>query len=330
MMSTIRYAGAKSQRTARLHTTLNYLAAGFYIDQKLEKNCKGKEMKTKARLDLLTWFRSAVNLTILLLLLFTGAIQTAYSDSTTTTQVGQGVVLKRFVFDNLFNSKQRVFLIDVDLNDPRVAIQFRVLNGGMRATVSTFATGIPDAAAAINAQFFNAGGVINFLRVDGITIAQNDPSSPQDQAVVNDDTGTTSSVSIMLRPAPDWNAAPQASVMACGPRLFENGVRVPDSAYDMSNSLIGPRHPRTAVGWTNDNHLLLLVVDGRSTIAAGMSIPELRDTLAMMGSIRNGFNFDGGGSSTLWARDSDIVNQPSDGHERPVPDAIVIIAPPPF
>ena len=85
-------------------------------------------------------------------------------------------------------------------------------------------------------------------------------------------------------------------------------------------------NPRTCVAWTYDNHLLLMCVDGRSVNARGMSIYELRDDIYTRGSIRHAFNLDGGGSTEMWARGVGVCNVPSDGHERPVVDAVVIVA----
>lgn len=83
------------------------------------------------------------------------------------------------------------------------------------------------------------------------------------------------------------------------------------------------RHPRTVIGW-NKTHLFLIVVDGRQkNLSAGMSIPELADLARRLG-CTDAMNLDGGGSSTLWLGGK-IMNVPSDGHERPVSNALLII-----
>lgn len=67
------------------------------------------------------------------------------------------------------------------------------------------------------------------------------------------------------------------------------------------------RHPRTAMGLTEDRRTLILaVVDGRTDDSAGMYGEELASLMHQLGAW-TAFNLDGGGSSQLWA-DGDYVN----------------------
>jgi hypothetical protein len=106
--------------------------------------------------------------------------------------------------------------------------------------------------------------------------------------------------------------------MSAGPDLINNTVRqvYPGDAFYQG------RTARTAAAWTQDNRFLLMVVDYSST-SAGMSLPELSQTLANYAPILNAFNLDGGGSSTLWAGGV-LRNQPKDGAQRAVKNAVVI------
>ncbi|HWP41015.1 MAG TPA: phosphodiester glycosidase family protein [Tepidisphaeraceae bacterium] len=90
------------------------------------------------------------------------------------------------------------------------------------------------------------------------------------------------------------------------------------------------RHPRSVAGTTRDgSKLILLAVDGRRPgVSVGMTGAELAGEMLRLG-CWNAINLDGGGSTTLVIRDpgSDelkIVNQPSDGRERPVANVIGI------
>ena len=83
-------------------------------------------------------------------------------------------------------------------------------------------------------------------------------------------------------------------------------------------------HPRTAVGIDADGRrLLILVVDGRSTSSRGYTMVELADMMTALGA-ENALNLDGGGSSAMYSRAGTgamaIVNEPSDGSERTVPN----------
>jgi hypothetical protein len=110
--------------------------------------------------------------------------------------------------------------------------------------------------------------------------------------------------------------------MASGAGLIENGKR---TGFDAADATYSRRHPRTCVAMTTDNHLLLVVIDGRSPDAAGQTGAETQSTLLGLGKISHAFNLDGGGSSTLWARGA-VVNRPSDGKSRPVANALVLTA----
>lgn len=85
--------------------------------------------------------------------------------------------------------------------------------------------------------------------------------------------------------------------------------------------------PRTAVGWLDGGRRLLLVaVDGSANISAGLSYDATAELLVRLGATE-AFMLDGGGSTGMVARrpgDSavGVVNRPSDGSERPVPDAV--------
>jgi hypothetical protein len=90
------------------------------------------------------------------------------------------------------------------------------------------------------------------------------------------------------------------------------------------------RHPRTVAG-LNAAHdkLTLLLVDGRKPgIAAGMDYDELAAEMIRLG-CTEALNLDGGGSSVMAVRDEKsgalkILNEPTDGHERPVADVLGI------
>jgi len=82
-------------------------------------------------------------------------------------------------------------------------------------------------------------------------------------------------------------------------------------------------HPRTAVGWNKD-HIFLVQVDGRQLdVSLGMTFSELADFMLKLG-CESAMNLDGGGSATLWAFGA-VRNSPSEGQERPAPNALVVV-----
>jgi exopolysaccharide biosynthesis protein len=105
------------------------------------------------------------------------------------------------------------------------------------------------------------------------------------------------------------------------PTLVEGGEIVvtngPSVFYD--------RHPRTGVGYTADGRVLLVVVDGRRPgFSVGMRLRRFARLMKNLGA-RYALNLDGGGSSTMWVRGRGVVNRPSDGRERPVSSALLVL-----
>ncbi|CAG7650424.1 hypothetical protein PAESOLCIP111_06076 [Paenibacillus solanacearum] len=78
------------------------------------------------------------------------------------------------------------------------------------------------------------------------------------------------------------------------------------------------RAPRTVVGNFKNDQLIFLVTDGYDERGnSGASLPELQDKLAALG-VKDAYNLDGGGSTTL-IFDGQVINRPSDnGRLRPL------------
>jgi exopolysaccharide biosynthesis protein len=82
--------------------------------------------------------------------------------------------------------------------------------------------------------------------------------------------------------------------------------------------------PRTAVGVTADGRILLVVVDGRQPRwSVGPTHVEFARILRDLGA-ETALNLDGGGSSTMVV-EGELVNRPSDGRERALANAILVL-----
>lgn len=110
-------------------------------------------------------------------------------------------------------------------------------------------------------------------------------------------------------------------------QLLEDGEQVIDRQLGIEGvgqAFASDRHPRTAVGISDDKHLYMIVVDGRQDKSVGMSLYELADFMAKY-DITEGINLDGGGSTTMMV-DGKIVNSPSDKTgARTISNALFII-----
>ncbi|GHH11887.1 phosphodiester glycosidase family protein [Streptomyces lanatus] len=88
---------------------------------------------------------------------------------------------------------------------------------------------------------------------------------------------------------------------------------------------------RTAVGIADrGRRLVLLALDGAPEYRSGLTIAEVASVMRDLGSA-DAFSLDGGGSSTLVAREPgaatvSVRNHPSDGRERPVPNGIGVFS----
>lgn len=109
------------------------------------------------------------------------------------------------------------------------------------------------------------------------------------------------------------------------PVLLRDGQR---QAWSRDDPKARGRHPRTLVGWTAAGEVLLVVADGRRPgHSEGLTLEESADLMAGMGAV-HALNLDGGGSSTFvgpCAEGPCVLNHPSDGRERLVPGALVLL-----
>jgi hypothetical protein len=88
--------------------------------------------------------------------------------------------------------------------------------------------------------------------------------------------------------------------------------------------------PRTAVGIKKDGSIFTIVVDGRSTASKGLTLQNTAKLMKDLGA-QYAMTFDGGGSSTLVARELgankvSVANKPSDGGERSVSNTLLFIS----
>lgn len=119
-----------------------------------------------------------------------------------------------------------------------------------------------------------------------------------------------------------WNE--DLHILGVGPRLVEDGeIHVTANEEEFPNDIKIGRAPRAGFGITREGNYLFAVVDGRQKISRGATLAEFAALLRDFGAF-NAINFDGGGSSTLFL-DGKIINSPSDGKERKVGDALLLV-----
>jgi len=109
-----------------------------------------------------------------------------------------------------------------------------------------------------------------------------------------------------------------------GPVLIQNGqISITNNEeLKFAGKAINDKHPRTAIGYTQDHKLILLVIEGRNPDAQGATLTEEAQMLKDLGCIE-ALNLDGGGSSCLLVNGKETI-KPSDKTQRAVPAVFLI------
>lgn len=210
---------------------------------------------------------------------------------------------------------QDLWVLEVDLCTPGVSLR-ATADGERGRTVPSFAN-LVGAQAAINGDFFGSG-----YNPDG--------PAAHDGAFWGAGANHGYVTPLSFGPAhvelphhalegttPPW----AREVVGGHPTLLDDGTVVGNPGDPLCTN----RHPRTAVGVSQDHRrLILLVVDGRRSGAAGMTCDEMAFVLAAYGAW-DAVNMDGGGSSTMVVHGT-VRNRPSDGTPRVVGNHLAVLA----
>lgn len=231
-------------------------------------------------------------------------------------KITKNIIWKSRQFDNLYNSPQHVSLVDADLSSTSLTLAFPFTS---TAPLPTSAIARKShAIAGINGTFFSLDTRRSscYFKVNGTVLdAPKHTSSFVNGALL---LGDKEKVAIRSTPKEGWESLTgYPNIMGAGPVLLLEGKAAPVTENQKTMSFYTKRHPRTAVGLTKNNHLLLVTVDGRNAKAYGMSLPELVDLMKTLGCI-DALNMDGGGSTTLYIRgepNNGVVNHPCDNRE---------------
>ncbi len=114
-----------------------------------------------------------------------------------------------------------------------------------------------------------------------------------------------------------------AQMVSGNPRTVGNGETL-DTEGERGDA--SSYHPRSGIGYgDNGNTVIMMVVDGRSTISYGARTSQVGEIMRYAGAT-DAINLDGGGSSTLYTSALGVRNVPSDGSERSIGNAIYAVS----
>ena len=145
-----------------------------------------------------------------------------------------------------------------------------------------------------------------------VKISQESVKIPEEGFVVVGPTQKLSQITkakrlkLNLKINPDWQEVNH--IISGGPYLVRRGEIFVDMT-EQKLTAIGGRNPRTAIGYTKDNNLIMLTADGREGSSVGLTLIELAQLMKEFGCI-NAMNLDGGGSTVMYVQ-GEVVNKPA-------------------
>jgi exopolysaccharide biosynthesis protein len=135
-----------------------------------------------------------------------------------------------------------------------------------------------------------------------------------------------------VRLAPLGELPGGGDLVQAGPLLVRDGRSLMDGedtegfsagSGQFDSDITAERHPRCALG-VSDDELLAVCCDGRRTgVDAGLDLAELARLLISFGA-RDAINLDGGGSATLVHR-GHLLNRPYSNVDQPAPESRPVV-----
>lgn len=274
-------------------------------------------------------------LTLFALLVSGAQVEAASRKEKTPKNEDQGWTVRQIDGDELvwytfhgeiFGAQQNVNVLSLDLKSKKYELDFVALE--KNDSVSSVALK-HDAVAGINGTYeWDA----SFVKAEGkvyseITIPAGHQRYWKHEGAVSYDgrklkIGYGDKSSYLKSKMPD--------ILSSSPMLIDNykpvgatfvgdlsNLKIEDLAYEDYRRHQGVRHPRTAIALTRSKKVLLVTIDGRSVNSAGMTAKEVTEFLCEYFNPRYALNLDGGGSTTMYIKDSgksltDVVNYPTD------------------
>lgn len=123
----------------------------------------------------------------------------------------------------------------------------------------------------------------------------------------------------------EWKWWKMRTAVGGGPVLIHDGrIWITNKEEQLFSRRDQDRHPRTAMGYTKDGHLIILAVQGRSPgIAEGATLEEVAKMLLDLRCFE-AVNLDGGGSSCMLVNGKETIKPSDKEGERPVPAVFLI------
>lgn len=293
-------------------------------------------------------------LTVLLFLSVNLFAQIVWTDISADESLPLGVKLIKGIQSS---PTLHIWYIEADMNEPSIIVH-PYFSSTLKAT-TTLSTDF-GAIAAINAGYFGGTTSVSTLIEPGEVKSQNITALNRNGVIfpvtrsffgVNLDRSLTidwiyhfsNSLDDVYRfntPTPNTTTTPAPTPIrgqgepfdqllmgaGGGPVIIKNGeIRITyDEEVFFGSGINGTNNePRSAIGFTEDGRVIMMVIDGRST-SVGVTLRRLAEIMLSLDVIE-AINLDGGGSTTL-AVNGNLINRPAGGtFQRPVPTIIAVV-----
>ena len=126
-------------------------------------------------------------------------------------------------------------------------------------------------------------------------------------------------VKVDISTIPEWKNV--RHIISGGPYLVKDGEIYVDMTAEKLGA-IGGKNPRSAIGYTSDNDLILVAVDGREGSSVGMTLMQLAGFMKSLDCV-GAINLDGGGSTVMYVNGK-VVNSPQQSGGIQLSNAIVL------
>ncbi len=110
-----------------------------------------------------------------------------------------------------------------------------------------------------------------------------------------------------------------------GPVLLQSGeIKITNNEeLKFVGKAINDKHPRTAMGYTKDGKLIILVIEGRNKVAHGATLGQEAQIFKDLG-CWEALNLDGGGNSCMLVNGKETIKVSDAVGQRPVPAVFII------
>lgn len=121
-----------------------------------------------------------------------------------------------------------------------------------------------------------------------------------------------------------WKYWKVRTAIGGGPVLVQSGqTQITNKEEQLFLGGESDLHPRTAMGYTNKDKLIILLVEGRNPKASGATLEELANIMVSL-KCEEALNLDGGGSSTMLINGKETIKPSDKEGQRPVPAVFMI------